>query len=108
MIRYETGNAITRVRESIAQIPVDYNLSIYPNPFNPQTTISFRAPKNEQVRIEVYSTLGQLVDVLMDDFLLIGEHSVSFQPAVFSATGIYIVRISTESRIINKKVTFLK
>lgn len=39
----------------------------YPNPFNPQTTISFDLPNLMAVSLRVYDVAGRLVDVMMDD-----------------------------------------
>lgn len=107
-IRYESGNPITGVKEHLAQTPNDYRLAVYPNPFNPQTTISFDLQQTGHVRIEVYSALGQVVEVLVDGIMPAGRKAVSYQPSTFSASGIYIVRITTESSVLNRKVMFLK
>lgn len=42
---------------------VDFDLCNYPNPFNPSTTITFRAPADGRASLTIYNTLGQSMDV---------------------------------------------
>lgn len=48
----------------------------YPNPFNATTIIPFRLNKRAQVRLEIYSVTGQLIDVVVDENRLPGIHRV--------------------------------
>ncbi len=106
--RNETGNAISGVSHQVAQIPDQFELSVFPNPFNPATTIFFRMPKAGHARIDVFSVHGQLLETLVDDRISAGDHAVSYRPSITRASGIYVVRISMESATLTKKVTFLK
>lgn len=64
----------------------------YPNPFNPSTTIRFGLPTRSRVRLEIYSTVGQRVAVLLDEDLEAGFHEASWN-ASDVASGLYIYRI---------------
>lgn len=44
--------------------PTDYRMSVQPNPFNPQTTISFDLPTAGRAEVRIYSVRGELVAVL--------------------------------------------
>ena len=39
----------------------------YPNPFNPQTTISFDLPQRARASLRVYAVTGDLVRTLLND-----------------------------------------
>ncbi len=53
--------------EAIVTLPDGYVISdAYPNPFNPSTTIKIGVKKNQNVRLEIYNSLGQLVHVAFD------------------------------------------
>ena len=47
-------------------------LQNYPNPFNPITTIEFSIPYSSQVEINIYDVNGQLINRLMNEFLIEG------------------------------------
>jgi hypothetical protein len=64
----------------------------YPNPFNPATQIRFALPKAEQVKIEVYNTIGERVAILIDSYLPAGYHQVQFDGQDLSS-GVYLYRI---------------
>lgn len=55
----------------------------YPNPFNPETIISFSVPEQSEVSLIVYNTLGEVVRVLVNRTMAAGTHSV-----VFHGTGL--------------------
>jgi len=56
--------------------PADYILhTVYPNPFNPETTIEYTLPSACHVRLGVYDILGRLVTVLTDDDKSAGRYS---------------------------------
>ncbi|MBN1464979.1 T9SS type A sorting domain-containing protein [candidate division KSB1 bacterium] len=107
-LRYESGNPISGVRKTRSPAPRDYRISVYPNPFNPRTIISFELAKTERVHLEIYSALGRLVDVLLDEEMPAGEHAVSYQPSAVSASGVYLVRIATASATWQQKVLLMR
>ncbi len=60
-------------------IPKDFVLSQnYPNPFNPSTTIEFSLPYASNVKLTVYNILGEVVNVLVNNQLAAGVHSVNW------------------------------
>jgi hypothetical protein len=69
----------------------------YPNPFNPSTTISFILPTSDNVSVTVYDRIGREVNVLMDQTLGAGEHTIEFSASGLPS-GIYFYRIKTSDR----------
>jgi len=49
---------------------------IYPNPFNPETTISYHLPKDARVRISIFNMLGQEICRLVNEREKQGRHEV--------------------------------
>lgn len=66
----------------------------YPNPFNPVTTIQFSLPQSSDVRLEIYNSTGQLVEVLVDGRRAAGTHALSWD-AGRRASGTYFYRLLT-------------
>jgi hypothetical protein len=53
----------------------------YPNPFNPETTIKYNLPADQQaypVKIKIYDALGRLITTLINEKQNPGEHSVKW------------------------------
>jgi hypothetical protein len=79
----------------------------YPNPFNPSTKIKFALPKAEKVKIELYNTLGQRVEILFDQHMKAGYHVVEFNGQNLSS-GIYFYRIEAGEFQDVKKMILLR
>lgn len=97
----------------LAQPPRTYELgNNYPNPFNPETTLSFQIPERTRIRLSVYDVLGKTVNVLVEKELQAGTHSVQWQGIDKNGravpSGLYYYRLETESFSAVKKMLFLK
>lgn len=64
----------------------------YPNPFSEYTSIRFRLHESMHVRLSVFDLTGREVDVLVDDQLAPGLHTVRFDPGELE-NGIYGYRL---------------
>ena len=64
-----------------------------PNPFNPQTTITYQIPEPCRVSIEIYNVLGQKVVTLIDEPVQAGIHQHVFNASDVSS-GIYFYKMS--------------
>ncbi|GAB1365602.1 hypothetical protein MASR1M36_04730 [Candidatus Cloacimonadaceae bacterium] len=51
-------------------------LQVYPNPFNPSTTIAFSSSKAQETKVELYNLKGQRVRTLYSGFLPTGSHKL--------------------------------
>ncbi|MCD4829556.1 MAG: T9SS type A sorting domain-containing protein [Candidatus Cloacimonetes bacterium] len=87
-------------------------LTSYPNPFNPETTISFALPQDGQAVLKVYNLRGQLVRTLVNSELAAGEHEIVWSgnddngKAV--ASGIYLLRLQAGGKTEVRKVLMMK
>jgi uncharacterized protein (DUF1501 family) len=66
----------------------------YPNPFNPSTTISYFLRIGQAVRLDVYSTAGDLVTTLVDAYQDVGNYSVQFDGSKYPS-GVYFARLDS-------------
>ena len=84
----------------------------YPNPFNNSTTISFSIPSVEDVRLSIFTVLGELVRVIDENDLYPGTHHYSWdgtnEKGVLVNSGIFFVRLQTKNSFITKKMVLLK
>jgi hypothetical protein len=90
------------------EIPTTYSLAQnYPNPFNPSTTIRFGLPQQTTVRIVVYTQLGQLVAVLVQEEREPGYHEIHFDATGLSS-GVYFYRMTAGEFVQTRKFLLVR
>ena len=84
----------------------------YPNPFNPETRISFQLAEQNSLSLDIYNHRGQKVRGLLNDSLPAGEHSLIWDgkddAGESQASGIYYLKLITGGRTALKKMMLLK
>tara|TARA_B100002052_G_scaffold169907_2_gene154666 strand:- start:14022 stop:16154 length:2133 start_codon:yes stop_codon:yes gene_type:complete len=86
----------------------DFNISnIYPNPFNPITTITYQVPEYSNVSIKIYNLSGQIIQNIHNGFMSPGEYSVSWDAKNFSS-GLYFVKMVSGSFVKTQKIMLVK
>jgi len=88
-------------------------LSNYPNPFNPNTAISFSLPSDGDVTICIYNSKGQKVKELVNNSYKSGNHEAIWNGVNDSGkdvgSGVYLYRISVNGKVEGvKKCMLLK
>jgi FlgD Ig-like domain len=84
----------------------------YPNPFNPNTNISFSIPAEQDVKLTIYNLKGQKVRQLVNGQLATGKHSVVWEGKDDNGkqvgSGLYFYKLKTNDKEISKKMLLLK
>lgn len=71
--------------------PSDFTLlQNYPNPFNPSTVIEWQLATDSNVRLMIYSPIGEEVDMLIDGYQEAGNHSTVFNVNSALTSGVYL------------------
>jgi len=87
-------------------------ISNYPNPFNPNTTISFSLKSNAKVELAVYNTKGQLVKTLVNSKLSAGNHSYNWNGVDDQnkpvGSGLYLYKVKTADSETIRKMLLVK
>jgi hypothetical protein len=95
-------------------IPIITNLtaSNYPNPFNPETIISYTLPNDGNVKIEIFNIKGQKVKGLLNEYTTKGHNNIVWNGQDDNGrnvgSGLYFYRIETEEHTATKKMVLLK
>lgn len=97
-----TGNESHKIKEAGSIVS-----SIYPNPFNPETSIEYQVACSGQVLIEVYNLRGQRIKTLLDAYQSAGNYSLLWKADSIDS-GVYFIRLSTGETNQIKKVILLK
>jgi len=90
----------------------EIKINTYPNPFTAFVNIEIPATlttNNEDVRIEILSSDGKLIEALQQKTTLKDDKfSVQWTPDIHLEGGIYFVKVTTESESQTVKVIFVK
>jgi hypothetical protein len=84
----------------------------YPNPFNPETTISFGMNKAGRVDLVIYNILGQKVKTLLSEERQAGNHQVVWNGKDANnssvASGVYFYKMTTGDYSKTSKMILMK
>jgi len=87
-------------------------LSAYPNPFNPNTKISFRLNKSQNLDISIYNIIGEKIGELANNYFISGDHYIIWDAksnkTKYVSSGTYFIRIKSKTFSVSKKVIYLK
>ena len=90
------------------QIPIEFSIFNYPNPFNPATSIKYSLPLSSVVTIKVYNILGAEVKTLVNrEYKASGFYSVIFDGSSLSS-GVYFYRIEAGNYNESRKMVLIK
>ncbi len=85
---------------------------LYPNPFNPDTRISYEIAQDSYVSLNIYNLKGQLVKKLVSDRLTAGKHDVSWHGTDDNgrpvSSGIYFIRLNNKGLVKVHKAILMK
>jgi len=95
--------------DEVKPSPVGFQIhSVYPNPFNPVTTLEFSIEKEGMVSLQVFDLNGRMVEEILQKNLTHGYHSINWNAQEFSS-GIYFINILVDGeKTFTQKVVFSK
>ncbi|MDP8231898.1 MAG: T9SS type A sorting domain-containing protein [Candidatus Zophobacter franzmannii] len=112
LVKYYTLSIITNNTDSVNQHVSSCPISIYPNPFNPSTTIEYNIPNSGDVDVKVYNLKGQLVKTLVSEFMHRGKHTIVWEGEnVFNekvTSGVYFLEIHYRNKRFIEKLLLVK
>jgi FlgD Ig-like domain len=95
-----------------SNLPKISSVTNFPNPFNPETTISLNLNESEKVSVQVFNLKGQLVKTLIDEQLPAGISSILWNGKDSKdkpvSSGMYFYKIITNKEKLTGKMLLLK
>ena len=80
----------------------------YPNPLNPETSITFTIPQRSRVILKVFNVKGELVRTILEGDAEAGEHTIRWnginEKGARVVTGIYFLRLETGIGTLTRKM----
>jgi hypothetical protein len=88
------------------------NVSNYPNPFNPTTTISYSVPTSGKTSVKIFNLKGQNINTLVNAEMNAGDHTVVWNGTDASgqnvASGLYFMRVENNGKAVTRKMLLSK
>ena len=92
--------------------PKNSLVAVYPNPFNPVTTIVFSIPELTRVRLVVFDMVGRVVATIVDRQFEAGRYSVPWNGENVNGTGlssgVYVLRLEAGDFVATHKLVLLR
>lgn len=109
----DLGAMVTSVTGGLKTPPAVFALEQnYPNPFNPETTIKYQLPRKSEVKLTIYSILGQEVRTLVIEDKKAGFYQVIWNgrdnAGIPVASGLYFYQLRAGDFIKTRKMIILK
>ena len=100
------GGTLTNIKTH--SVPNSFNIAnIYPNPFNPNTSISMDILIPGNYEFKVYNLAGKNIYTSQMQYNEPGNYIIDWDASNY-ASGTYIATISNDSKVISKKLTLIK
>ena len=82
----------------------------YPNPFSETTTIMYSLAKPGPVKLDVYNSRGIMVSTIVDHWMDAGDHETGWKGkgGAKNGPGIYLLKLTTATEIITRKIVWIK
>jgi hypothetical protein len=87
--------------------PSDFNLSVFPNPFNPSTTLTYTLLQAGKATLKIFDLLGREVTTLASGTQTAGSHSIVWN-APNQPSGIYLSVLEVNGIHTVKKLILIK
>ena len=99
---------ISSLTLSYPDIPGGFELSgVYPNPFNPSTTISFAVSDQMDIKLVIYDMQGRAVKTLLDKACTPGVYNINWDAKGYSS-GVYFAKLSSNKHEQVHKLMLIK
>ena len=93
-------------------IPAPTELQCYPNPFNPELTISFNLEEQKKVILDIFNIKGQKVKSLVNETFRPENYNIIWkgdnEMGQKAGSGVYFIRLEIDDQVITSKAVLMK
>lgn len=95
------------VDETVDLKPQSFDINIYPNPFNPSTTVQINVPQRMKISVNLCSITGALIKQVMNNYYDAGKYEIKLDLSEFSS-GTYFLQAEWDGKRTSKKLVYLR
>ncbi|KAA0240570.1 MAG: T9SS C-terminal target domain-containing protein, partial [Chlorobiota bacterium] len=88
-------------------LPSAFSITNYPNPFNSSTIIQYYLTDDDNISLNLYSSLGEKVSNIFTGFRKSGDHKIHLEGNSLSS-GVYFIVLRTSKKNYTHKILLLK
>jgi len=89
-------------------LPTDFAItSVYPNPFNSMTRITYNLPHPSPVSLQLFDLTGRRVKTLFEDYQHPGIHT-TILTANDLPSGLYFIRLNANDEVFTQKIMLIR
>jgi len=103
----DIAGALAVKEEKDVYYPDDFNLNVYPNPFNSSFRVSYNLSHRTKVKLKLYSLTGTEVWSAPESLQQAGIHQ-AFADGKRLASGIYLLRLESANATSTRKVVLIR
>ncbi|MCH8247457.1 MAG: T9SS type A sorting domain-containing protein, partial [Bacteroidetes bacterium] len=108
-----TPEYAAEISDGVSLVPQSFALEQnYPNPFNPTTQIRYQLSESSHVVLEIFNSLGQRINVLVDSDQGVGWYEVTWdgrdETDQFAASGVYFYRLRAGDVSLSRPMILLR
>lgn len=104
-------NELSDIQSEFYNNPNSFRLyNNYPNPFNSNTIIKYRIEKQSYVKLEIFNTIGQKIETLVDETQAANEYSIKWELIDNNTlpSGTYICRLKVDNQLMSTRMLYMK
>jgi hypothetical protein len=98
------GSASVSLVTAVTEVENNHSMTVFPNPTTDVAAVKFYLRSANTVKMEVYNTLGELVQSTTANNFAAGANSINFDGTDLNK-GLYFVNLTIGNDIVTRKVT---
>jgi len=111
--RIDISQRFGKPGKSSGNLPSEYALNQnFPNPFNPNTEISYAIPEGSLVKLEIFNIMGRKVIALVNEYQEAGNYVIAWngrdEDGIHVSSGVYFYRITAGDFVKTRKMVLMK
>jgi hypothetical protein len=103
---------ISGIDENRITLVDNFEISAFPNPFNPETNVRLELSVGQHIKIDIYNILGEKVNTIFNGYIKAGNSTFNWNAknnsGITLPAGIYFITVSSKETQKVIKVAFLK
>jgi hypothetical protein len=102
-----TMGVITDIGYEDPNVPDQFTLQSYPNPFNSTVNFKINLPESDFTELSLYNILGQKIATIFEEYKLVGNYNIQFN-ANHLSSGVYLALLKQNKMFLKEKIILLK